>query len=753
MNNMLIRVCWILLAILLVVYYALKKKEKRSVDSIFTKGKKTKSSNQIEERMYQAFIRNPITRGYAKNLQDSFESYYPGEKSTVHHLVVMIIASVGVIVTITIALVFVLLPTWDTFLGAVLFVYVVSRELTDAVIWRTEEKILIEIDRFLSFLQFNYMQIGMVDVALHDSIVGKCPLVDKHANVILKVLEADDVDSARDKYLLSVRNSFLKELMCICVTISQYGDFREEGQSCFLLNLKNLKDRVGEERIIKNEIKYKFRLLPVLSVLAVFASTALMQWASETISDLEPYYNSYYGYVVKLVIPLITLLCYVYIKRLKAIDATDLSLHRFLTKIADFPAVRKLLSDYYNRNYGKYLQTLKMLKRIGSKLTAYTLVIKQVLFAGVAFVCVLISVVWINYSVKERVVNEITGTGSKSSAATEEMSVKMLMLIRHYTDEWLAKDVLDEYQKSTGVRTMAYDAAVDDWVKQNVLISMQSEYADITDEQAMQAVMQYNKEHSQNTKLYLAYLGTKDGAIREENDAMYEAALKQFVDIKASASEPAAITVPTLQESMATDVANAVSDYNNAYLHWYHALAACAISIISFFIPYYWLALNKGAMQCSMETEVRQFYSLLSVLRSTERMSSDEILNWMFKFSVVFKQSIHKCIVHFSSGEEKAFQQLLKDESFESFQTVVRSLTMIDEVGIKQAFVNLSIDQKNYAEYWKQSTLQRINDNCSVASLVLLAPYAAVLILVLLYPLFTESMGQLTNSVSQMLTM
>ena len=107
-------------------------------------------------------------------------------------------------------------------------------------------------------------------------------------------------------------------------------------------------------------------------------------------------------------------------------------------------------------------------------------------------------------------------------------------------------------------------------------------------------------------------------------------------------------------------------------------------------------------------------------MSAEKRISVDVILDWMLKFSVVFRSSLHKCVVHFPESEEQAFEQLLEDETFEPFQSLVRNLMMCDNVGIAQAFSSLEVSQNNYIESIRISTEHRINTNSQLAMLLVI---------------------------------
>lgn len=726
------------------------KKKRGAQETIFASKKRTMIDPVVFNSVFLKLYKFPVTHQYVVNLQKMLDPLYPGDRVMIRKLVVCITLAVYLAGSGILVAALAIHPTVYVIVCCVIIIYVLNKEITATVIEHAETTIYSELDRFMELVQFQFMQTHSVEDALHDSICGKNKVVERHARKILKVLNSDDLERDLDNYMYSVSNGFLKELMCICVTTFTYGDTEIDGESCFLRNLRNLKQRVADEVSIRNEIHYRFSGTVGLVPPALFAAVYMKDWAMKNVSDLEPYFKGYYGFISEIAITVATVACYVILNRLKSRGSVDLSTHAFLERVSKLPFAKRALTSYYNRNYGQYLQCQKMLKSVGSKLTVYTLAVKRVLCAIGAVVVSLILVVGMNISVKQRVVSEVTGNGSKSTLSSEEVKLATLMIIRSFTDEYLQRNVLAEYRESTGLHASSYDEAVQEWMTTEILERLDNTGVIITDEQAWNVAMQYNSENSEGTRLYVAYLGSNDGPIREENESMYTSGLEQLKRIQEDAQKPGYLDLDILKSRVAEDVFTAVRSYNEAYLHWWQLLIVLCVGIGGFYVPYLWLKLNKAVTQQMMEQEVMQFHSLVMALRSVDSMSVEVILDWLLKFAVIFRPGIHKCIVNFPADEEKAFEDLMKSEPFEPFQNLVRNLQMCDNVGVQKAFMSLDVTQKMYIEHNKQITVQRINTNATIASLVMFLPYLMIITLYLCYPLMVESMGQYTEALSEL---
>lgn len=741
----------VLLFVLLMLLLKKRGRKKQTDDVVTLKSKKVRLVDRIDyKRAFLRLQKVPLLRRYMHNLCNIFESYFPDDKDSVHRMSVLVLLGSSSCSVLVFLICILVSPSFYTMLCSFVIIFIINKEIIDGVTDRLDKIIIEQLDNFIELLQFNYAQSKMIDEALHDSICGKNRVLEKHAKSILDVLNADDLDGALSVYLQNVHNAFLKELMCICVVVHEYGDTIRDGESCFLRNLVKLKNKLGLELNNMALTKNAFVLHTFLTIPPIFCSIFLISWGTKTIPELEPYLNSFYGFMVKILVPIASLVVYFIIKRLKSRGDVDLSDHQLLNTIVNIPIVRNLLVRYYDNNYGRKIITDKMLKKVGSKLTTYTLMVKRILFAVCGMLVTFCIIVGLNYSTRYRIRNEIVGDSSKTSAASEEVSVEMLMLIRAYTDQYLSVDILKLYKEETDTVVTEYNAVVRQWLQQIIEQDLLTNSIEISDKQALMAAQQYNTEHANTTRLYLAYLGTKDGQIREENEAMYEMGVEQLKILKDTASQPKAIELSVLRNDIATDVVNNVINYNTACINWLHVLLTLISSMFFFQIPYLWITLNKSAMQQMMQNEVMQFQALILILSAEKRMSVDVILDWMLKFSVIFHSSLHKCVVEFPESEEQALKQLLADETFEPFQSLIRNLMMCDNVGIMQAFNSLEVTQNNYVESVKIKLKQRIQSNSQVSMLLIFFLFGFVIITNMAYPLSASATRQLNTTMGAM---
>ncbi|UZN01254.1 hypothetical protein OL548_34445 (plasmid) [Lysinibacillus sp. MHQ-1] len=82
---------------------------------------------------------------------------------------------------------------------------------------------------------------------------------------------------------------------------------------------------------------------------------------------------------------------------------------------------------------------------------------------------------------------------------------------------------------------------------------------------------------------------------------------------------------------------------SNSFLQWWEVLIAIVIAFISYLIPVQILMAKRKARLKLMEREVYQLLVLISILRDFDGMSVSIILNWLQRFSLVFKKIDHSC--------------------------------------------------------------------------------------------------------------
>ncbi|MGL5381761.1 hypothetical protein [Clostridium sp.] len=213
------------------------------------------------------------------------------------------------------------------------------------------------------------------------------------------------------------------------------------------------------------------------------------------------------------------------------------------------------------------------------------------------------------------------------------------------------------------------------------------------------------------------------------------------------------ITDKKVAKESAERILGKIEKYNKYYFKWIHLILAFIVALIFYSIPYLILAFRKKLIEMAMEEEVFQFHSILLMLMHVERITVDNILEWLEQFSSIFKDSIRKCIMNFEADDNKALEELKKDESFTPFIRVVENLQSASErIGVLQAFDTLKADRIYYSDKRKQDNEIMIRNKSSIGSMISFSPLTLSVILYLLIPMVLSSINYLSVYVTQMET-
>lgn len=734
---------------LLVMLITVRKRAIAKQETIFRSKKRKSSGSGFCLKVYNFLSRFPIFRKRLDTVQRVVESNTPGDAMEVRSNVAKIV--IGSYVA-SIA-VFVIVMLWQSsfysLMCAFITIYVLNREIIGQVADKGEQTLLRELDSFMELVQFHYLQSHMVDEAIRDAITGKLKVIERHAVKLLAILDAEDLETELTKYTSSIRNPYMKELACICVTTHTYSDSVMNGESTFLKKLRDLKQRISKDIEMRTEIKHSFKGMTYIPIIAMYAGAYLKEWVPATITNVEFMMRGSYGTIVYAITPFLCLVTYLSIDRMKMQNRPDMNEHAMLVRISRFPPIRGFLDRYYNQNYGKRLQITKLLKQTGSTFNVYTLTIKRVLTAVVFGIVVLVFVNFMHYSESRRVFDTIVSEDVASLSASEEEKIIMMTLVRHYTNVYLEQDALKLCSEATGQLVSEFNTEVRAYVESQIRADLTVDRI-ISEDEIMATILQYNAEHANGTTLYTAYLGSTDGNIREYNESMHEIGMGQLEEFRQEAMKADVLDAEVWVATVVSDVLTALEEYYNAYFHWTEFLLACIASILGYEVPLLWIQMNKRGLQHGMEQEVIQFQSLILILRTTKQMSVDVILDWILKFAVIFRSSIHKCIVNYPTDDYAAFEALVADEPFEPLQSLARQLEMCDNVGVFQAFSNLEVSQRNYIAQSEQHTRHAIQDNSSLATLLAIGIVLFILLAFMTIPLVLVSFNEITSVMSQM---
>ena len=198
------------------------------------------------------------------------------------------------------------------------------------------------------------------------------------------------------------------------------------------------------------------------------------------------------------------------------------------------------------------------------------------------------------------------------------------------------------------------------------------------------------------------------------------------------------------QEKAAERIYDKLKVVQSNYLKWFEFLMAFVCMIMGYYANVWLLIFLKKMRQMEMENEVMQFQTIILMLMKIERVNVEMILEWLERYSNIFKEPISKCVNNFESGAWEALEELKEDIAFEQLIRIVESLqAAVEKIPIREAFDELDTERAYHQEKRKESNERLIARKSLIGKVV---GY-------LIVPLCVIGMLSMSDAFSQMSSM
>ncbi|GAA0853869.1 hypothetical protein GCM10008915_75550 [Bifidobacterium pullorum subsp. gallinarum] len=234
--------------------------------------------------------------------------------------------------------------------------------------------------------------------------------------------------------------------------------------------------------------------------------------------------------------------------------------------------------------------------------------------------------------------------------------------------------------------------------------------------------------------------------------------INQLKGVKQNLRDRVALAIqkemPDADDKMVASTSNRIIEktivISNEYLKWWELLIAIGLGLVGYYVPVWILMFQKKIRAMEMQNEVEQFHTIISMLSEIERVSVETILEWMERFSSVFKEPLQKCLLHYDSGPEDSLEQLKEDVPFIPFvRTIERLQVAVEKIPINEAFDDLETDRAFNFEQRKQDYEKIIDTKKEWGQMLGFAPMYALVFLYLVFPLVYMSIEQMGSYYEQ----
>ena len=197
-----------------------------------------------------------------------------------------------------------------------------------------------------------------------------------------------------------------------------------------------------------------------------------------------------------------------------------------------------------------------------------------------------------------------------------------------------------------------------------------------------------------------------------------------------------------------------ISDINKAYLHWFEVLIACVIGVLAYNGPNWLLIFQLKMRKLEMENEVMQFQTIILMLMKIERVNVEMILEWLERYSNIFRDQISKCVNNYESGAWEALEEMKNEISFPQMIRIIESLqAAVEMIPIREAFDELDTERAYYQDKRKESNEILISRKSMIGKVIGFAPMVVLFVGYLIIPLCVIGMTSMSSAFKEMSAM
>ena len=201
----------------------------------------------------------------------------------------------------------------------------------------------------------------------------------------------------------------------------------------------------------------------------------------------------------------------------------------------------------------------------------------------------------------------------------------------------------------------------------------------------------------------------------------------------------------------ATRIMGKIKTVNSEYLSWLEVLGAMVIAMIAYMAPVWMLKFQKKMREMEMEDEVMQFQTIILMLMRIERVNVEIILEWLERYSNIFRDPISKCVNDYESGPWEALEAMKEDVTYEPFIRIIESLqAAVEKIPITDAFDELDTERDYYQSKRKEANERLISIKGMIGKGIGFAPMVLLFVGYLIIPLVFIGLTSMSTSFNNM---
>ena len=764
--------------IILIAFFMMQKKKSKSQSAVLQKMQRDASAKSggmdvFYQKVYLKIERIPLINRYLRkirrrlelvNVDDEYTIRRDTGKITLRSIIIALVAAIIVAYINRDNLVIMLV----SLLGLV----IVIENLTEQMINKVENKLLEQELEFFSEVRHAYHTSNMVEEAIYDASLMDEQEIVSQANAIYDILISADPEMELEKYYDVAPNRFLKIFAGVSYLTREFGDRKVGGVSLFLKDMNNITQELQLEILKRDKLDYLFKSLTYIAVAPIVLIKPLKNWALENFASTAKFYEGSGGFLAEIILIVTIFLAYSLIVRIKD---NEEKIQKYSSegtwqdRVYRLPVVERLIDGLVpNRESAAYAKITKLLKDTASPLKIEWFYVNRAVSAVLAFcVSLFIAIQMNNIAVN----NVLFSDTSSATNIMGKMSDKELQEARSLTasDRFYVTNLMDSKEIVNIVRNKPKEEALTAIERQLVVLSEM----ELTDEKAEELAEKVFRNMSKPSYRMIGprlAAGIQDAILKsgiempknnfavelskiiidhaKENDRKEVIkedvieGLKQIYVVKLD---------PTEVITMAERIYDKINDLMNSSFSWIELAVSILVALIAYQVPKFFLLFQKKMRQMDMDDEVMQFQTIILMLMHIERVSVEYILEWITRFSSIFREPLQRCMNNYESGGYEALEQLKDEVTFKPFIRIVESLqSAVENVKITDAFDELESERAFFQEKRKESNERLIQKKAKIGKAIGFTPMIGLFVGYLIVPLIMTSMVDMGSYFTQM---
>ena len=328
----------------------------------------------------------------------------------------------------------------------------------DGMVDKIDNTLLKEQLDFFAEIRHAYHEFNMVEEAIYQISQDDEKNISKQGEKIYEVLISNDPEMELEKYYDIAPNPYLKEFAGVSYLTKEFGDRKVDKSSLYLKNVNNITEEMQIEILKRDKIDYVFQSLSIISIVPVLGLEPLKNWSVDNFSFTQNFYCGKGGMLVQILVILLTVICYLLLRKIKNNGSTDKSTQNtenpWQAKVYKNPIGKRIVDLFIPKKGTKdFIKVQKLLKDSASKLKMEWLYVNRITIAILTFLIsiflfVELHITSINWIYTEPttdydIMGGVTGSELQEAMAKTESDNKFLDMFRGNT-----KTTVQDIQKA-----------------------------------------------------------------------------------------------------------------------------------------------------------------------------------------------------------------------------------------------------------------------------------------------------------------